>query len=105
MSLFGRKRRAVEPPAVEPRAVKPRIVTRYVDSGDDSSRRGRAVRTQEEVQPALLVGDEDLQVVANRFTRTTCGTSPDISRLKSMSKKRSTPYWWPKRTTRMTPTQ
>ena len=67
MSLFRRKPRAVEPPAVEPRAVKPRIVTRYVDSGNDSSRRERAVRTQDEVQPALLVGDEDLQVVGESF--------------------------------------
>ena len=57
MSLFRRK----------PRAVKPGIVTRYVGSGDDSSRRERAVRTQEEVQPALLVGDEDLQVVGESF--------------------------------------
>ena len=36
-------------------------------SGGDSSRRERAVRTQDEIQPALLAGDEDLQVVGESF--------------------------------------
>jgi hypothetical protein len=67
MSLFRRKRRAVEPPAVEPRAVKPRIVTRYVDLGDGSPWRDRPTWMQEGVQPTTLPGNESLEVVGESF--------------------------------------
>jgi hypothetical protein len=66
MRLFRRKPREVAHPA-DRAGDSSRKVAHPADSGGDSSRRERAVRTQVDVQPALLAGDEGLQVVGESF--------------------------------------
>ena len=98
MALFRRKSRAAPQPADSRAAPQPADLT------DGSPWGERPAWMQDGIRVVLLVGYETLEVVGESNYQDNLRALTGYRPQKSMSKRKSAPYWWPKITTPTTRT-